>query len=94
MIRSADAVAANIAEGAGRITYRDNRRFAGMARGWLYETIHWLRRACVRSLLGQDELSRLSALTGELAPRLNAYIRAISKRCRHGSDEPESSIDS
>ena len=94
MIRSADSVAANIAEGAGRTTYRDNRRFAGMARGSLYETIHWLRTACTRGLLGEDEMARLSVLTTELAPRLNAYINAISRRCGHGADEPESPVSS
>jgi four helix bundle protein len=59
-----------------------------MARGSLYETIHWLRRACSRGLLRQDEMNCLSALTTELAPRLNAYIKALSKRCVQAPDEP------
>jgi four helix bundle protein len=44
MIRAADSIGANIAEGTGRGTPQDNRRFIRMARGSLYETQHWLRR--------------------------------------------------
>jgi len=45
IIRAADSIGANIAEGTGRGTLEDNRRFIRMARGSLYETRHWLRRA-------------------------------------------------
>jgi four helix bundle protein len=94
MTRAADGVGANIAEGPGRITYRDNRRFIGMARGSLYETMHWLRRACIRGLLGQEEIAKMNALTAELAPRLNAYLKAISKRCRPSASQTGPSTDS
>ena len=40
MIRSTDRIGANIAEGSGRGTPQDNRRFLRMARGPLYETRH------------------------------------------------------
>lgn len=45
IVRSADSVGANIAEGSGRWNYQDNRRFVKIAIGSLYETKHWLRRA-------------------------------------------------
>jgi len=45
VVRSADSIGANLAEGEGRGSYQDNRRFIKIARGSLQETQHWLRRA-------------------------------------------------
>ena len=55
MVRAADSIGANIAEGTGRGTYEDNRRFVRIARGSLNETRHWLRRAFKRELLADDQ---------------------------------------
>ena len=82
LIRAADSVGANIAEGSGRGTYQDNCRFCDMARGSLYETRHWLRRAYRRQLLPQRVVDRLRALLDELGPRLNAYRNAIRRAMR------------
>jgi four helix bundle protein len=73
LVRAADSVGANIAEGTGRGTYVDNRRFAKIARGSLNETKHWLRRAFKRHLLTSSQIGKAKPITDELAPKLNAY---------------------
>ncbi|HEY9729025.1 MAG TPA: four helix bundle protein [Chroococcales cyanobacterium] len=77
MIRSADSVGANIAEGVGRGSSQDNQRFVRIARGSLYETQHWLRRAYVRNLLTAQQLETIKPIVDELAPRLNAYLNSL-----------------
>src|SRR6476620_10792973 len=62
MVRSADSIGANIAEGTGRGTYQENRRFIKIARGSLYETRHWLRRSFARQLLSKNEVDQLQPL--------------------------------
>ena len=78
MIRAADSIGANIAEGTGRGSLQDNRRFIRMARGSLYETQHWLRRAYKRSLLSKDQVASLKPIVAELTPKLNAYFRSVN----------------
>ena len=77
MVRAADSVGANIAEGSGRGSFQDNRRFVKMARGSLNETKHWLRRAFRRGLLSADDVKRIRPIIDELAPKLNAYLQSI-----------------
>src|SRR5436309_11107892 len=77
LVRAADSIGANIAEGAGRGSYQDNRRYVRIARGSLNETKHWLRRAYKRKLLTQPDTDRLRPLLDELSPRLNAYLKSI-----------------
>ncbi len=82
IVRSADSIGANIAEGSGRGSHQDNRRFVRMARGSLYETIHWLRRSYIRKLLSQSEVKKLRVLIEELTPKLNAFLRSVDQRVK------------
>ena len=78
MVRAADSIGANIAEGTGRGSLQDNRRFIRMARGSLYETKHWLRRAYKRTLLSKNQVEALKPIINELSPKLNAYFRSVN----------------
>jgi len=93
IIRSADSIGANIAEGSGRGSFIDNRRFVRMARGSLYETRHWLRRAFVRGLLSQDQVLTLKPMVDELGPRLNAYLRSIGPKPESARDKEQRTRD-
>jgi four helix bundle protein len=72
LIRSADSVAANIAEGAGRRRDADRGRFYVIARGSLYETEHWIARARARGL----DVPGLP--TYQLGRALNGLIRDVT----------------
>ena len=77
IVKAADSVGSNIAEGSGRGTDPDLRRFLRIARGSLYETRHWLRRAYKRNLLTDEQVKLLWPIVNELTPKLNAYLGSI-----------------
>ena len=77
IIRSADSIGANLAEGSGRGSNQDYKRFIKISRGSLYETRHWLRRAFKRNPLSKEQINLLSPLIDELTLKLNAYLRSI-----------------
>ncbi|PYV22959.1 MAG: four helix bundle protein [Acidobacteria bacterium] len=77
MVRAVDSIGANIAEGTGRGSFQDNRRFVRMARGSLNEARYWLRRAHSRHLLEPEMVNRIKPIIDELGPKLNAYLRSI-----------------
>ncbi|MBX3287812.1 MAG: four helix bundle protein [Acidobacteria bacterium] len=77
LVKSTDSVGANIAEGEGRGSYQDNRRFVRIARGSLQETQHWLRRAFKRGLVSQEQIAVIKPIIEQLSPTLNAYLRSI-----------------
>jgi four helix bundle protein len=79
IVRAADSVGANVAEGVGRGSHADNRRFVRTARGSLNETIHFLRRAFRRKLLSKEQTAALKPILDELPPRLNAYLNSIGR---------------
>ena len=76
IIRSADSVAANIAEGYGRFTPADRKLFYRSARGSSEETKSWLRKAFRRNLIPHPDIEAYKRIIDELGPKLNAFIRS------------------
>jgi four helix bundle protein len=82
LVRSADSVGANIAEGHGRFHYRDQITFDYYGRGSLKETRFWLRRGVARKILPEERFRYLIGMVDELEPQLNAYINSLETKAR------------
>jgi four helix bundle protein len=80
LVNSADGVGSNIAEGSGKGSFIDFRRYMRISRGSLYETKHWLRRSNTRKLMSQEEIDTIKPLIDELLPRINAFINYLNKK--------------
>jgi four helix bundle protein len=76
--RAADSVGANIAEGSGRPTVADRRRFFAIAMGSLRETQHHLRMCRDYDLLTDRDYQRLAGL----ASVTRRMLDALTKRMR------------
>src|SRR5437773_3063064 len=79
IVRAADSIGANIAQGSGRGSFQDNRRFIRIASGSLKEPQHFLRRPYKRKLLEENQVNKIKPLVDNLAPMLNAYLRSIGR---------------
>ena len=76
IIRSSDSIAANIAEGYGRYTPADSKRFYLYSRSSLEETKSWLRKLIGRKVLSESDATEYKAIVEKLGPKLNAFINS------------------
>ena len=77
LIRSADSIAANLAEGYGRYHYKENLKFCYYSRGSLAESQTWLEKAANRKLIDTDQARQTYRELETLRKRLNTYIKSI-----------------
>jgi len=92
LIRAADSIEANIAEGHGRYYYGDQLRFLYYARGSLDETRHWMRRVRNRQLLPLESADKALGVLEELAKKLNAYISFIRRQRKSSNKQPANAV--
>lgn len=78
-IRSADSIAANISEGFGRYSFKENARFCYYARGSLRETQTWLEKASARRLVDRSPAEELSMKLETLRRQLDNYIHSFGR---------------
>ena len=77
MVRSADSISANIAEGHGRYHYKENKNFCYFSRGSLIETKGWIKKAKTRSLISESQYDDYFSKLSTIHLKLNAYIKYI-----------------
>ncbi len=83
LVKAADSISANIAEGYGRYHYKENKNFCYFARGSLEETKAWLRKSIRRNLIDQSKHEELFNIIKKLPMLLNSYIKSIGTRNDH-----------
>jgi len=76
IIRSSDSIAANLAEGYGRYSPADRKKFYLYSRGSFEETKAWLRKLIRRKIISDEKVSNYTSIIDELGPKLNAFIRS------------------
>ncbi len=76
-VRAADSIAANISEGDGRYSYKENKLFCYYARGTLYETRTWLIKARKRNLINETDCQKLKIDIETCGKMLNSYTKFI-----------------
>jgi len=83
IVRSADSISANIAEGYGRYYYKESKQFFFYARGSILETKSWLGKCKRRNLMKEEKCDVLISRAEAIHLKLNSYIKFISKSAKH-----------
>ena len=77
LVRSADSISANIAEGFGGYHYKENKNFCYFSRGLIIETKTWLKKANTRNLIDETIYQELIKQLEIIHLKLNIYIKHI-----------------
>jgi four helix bundle protein len=83
IVRAADSVSANIAEGYGRYYYKESKQFYFYSRGSVQETKSWLGKCKRRKIVKESKCDELLKSAEIILIKLNAYIKFVSKSAKH-----------
>lgn len=83
VIRSADSISANLAEGWSRYTKRDKINFFIIARGSAGETLDWIEKAFNRRLINPIDYSETKQLLLDLPKEINGLIKGVNQNLKH-----------
>jgi four helix bundle protein len=85
--RSADSIAANIAEGYGRYYYKESKQFFFYSRGSLQETKSWLSKCKRRKIIEPFKAEELINEAEKILAKLNGYIKFIAASPKHNKKD-------
>jgi len=86
IVRSADSIGANIAEGYGKYHFKENRNFCFFSRGSILETKGWLIKSKNRNLINEEQFNTLFEKLQTIHLKLNAYLKFIGKNAKTKAD--------
>ncbi|MBL0184021.1 MAG: four helix bundle protein [Chitinophagaceae bacterium] len=87
IVRSADSISANIAEGYGRYYYKESKQFFFYSRGSLQETKSWLSKCKRRNILETIKADELITDAEKILAKLNGYIKFVAKSPKHNKSK-------
>lgn len=82
IIRSSRSINANIAEGHGRFTYKDQLHFCIQARGSLSETQNHLVDSLDCQYISQNQFDYFKTMIDEVGRLLNGYITFLRNKLK------------
>ena len=80
LVRAADSIDANIAEGYGRFHFKENKNFCYYSRGSLLETKGFIMKCKNRGFIEVVKAEELLNELDQIHKMLNAYISYIGKK--------------
>ena len=83
MIKSADSISANIAEGFGRYHKKEKIHFYRYSYGSMEETKDWLRKASMRDLITEEEQKYVLQEIEKLPKAINQLIQYTNQKLKH-----------
>ena len=75
LVRAADSIPANVAEGFGMYHKKEKMRFYRYSLGSSSEVTDWIRKARERNLLSEEEYQHISKILKNLPRELNHLIK-------------------
>jgi len=88
LVRAADSIVANIAEGYGRYFFGEYIQFLYYSRGSVHETRVWCEKALKRKLITPEVYQELKAILDRLPLEINKVVKIVRSRERewkHGN---------
>ena len=87
IVRSADSISANIAEGYGRYYYKESKQFFFYSRGSIQETKSWLSKCKRRKIIDVSKAEELLSEAEKILAKMNGYIKFIAASPKHNKKD-------
>lgn len=81
-VEAVDSIAGNIAEGWGRYHKKDKEKFYYNARGSVFESAHWTKKAYNRKLLTELEFNHIMGELRKLPKEINYLIKITEEKLK------------
>lgn len=82
LMRAADSISANIAEGFGRYYKKEKIQFYRYSRGSVYESLDGVQKAYDRALITEQQYRCILGELQKIPPELNGFMKLTNAKLR------------